>query len=70
MATRDIDAEKTYSGDEENAAAKFFDFDMAFEAYCEALFGDIGTEHWRGTAASVTAANLSTEADKLYRYIS
>ena len=50
MVTADPDTDKVYSGEEDNAAAKFFDFDMEFEAYCEAEFGDTGTGHWRGIA--------------------
>ena len=70
MSTIETDTDKVYSGDEGNAAAKFFDWDMEYESYCEAAFGDLGVDHWRGTAPTVNAANLSDEADKLYRWIS
>ena len=70
MSTTETDPDKVYSGSEANAAAKFFDWDMEFESYCEAVFGDLGVDHWRGTAPKVNAANLSDEVDKLYRWIS
>ena len=42
MSTTETDPDKVYSGSEANAAAKFFDWDMELESYCEAVFGDLG----------------------------